>query len=275
MKFEVGVIQKDSWEYFEQFITEDGRNNGDIKLGLTSEGAACGAIAGHFASDTLFKVDSIYVACEARDQGGGTLLVESLLDQLHENDPTIAVKFEFLEMDADTEALYDFLLGKGFVEGESGKYVYIFSIEDFSEDKGFITGGDSDSFVSFENASKKELLELDKRCSDSGYTESVFGSFPGSIDKHSSIILKNKGRNVSFIAAEWVSDTVCMLNGFRIPGGKVDRFKNAIATVINRLEEKADHDTQILIRVTDDFERKALEGIFPEAENLYHNFVIV
>lgn len=274
MDFEIGEIQKDSWEYFEQFITEDGRISGDIKLGLTSEGAACGALAGHFIDDTLFKVDSLFVAPEARNRGGGTLLLETLLDRLHEDDPTIAVKIAFLEMDQDTEDLYDFLLGNGFVEGESDKNIYLISLEDFNEDRGFVIGGDSDSFEAFENVSKKELLELDKRCSDLGYTDSVFGSYPGSVDMHASVVLKNKGRNVSFIATEWVSKKVCMLNGFHIPGGKVDSFKNAMTEVLNRLEEKADYDTEILIRVTDEFEKKVLEETFPEASNLYHSFVI-
>ncbi len=274
MDFKVGVIQKDTWDLFEQFISEDGRNNGEIRIGLTSDGATCGAIVGHFVDEELFKVDSFFVAPQARGFGGGALLIDTLLDQLHENDPLIAVKLGFLEMDEDTERLYDFLLARGYVEGESDKSIYLFSIEDFNEDRGFVTKEDADSYEPFEKVSKKEMLELDKKCRDMGIEESIFGSYPGGVDMHASIVLKNKGRNVSFITAEWVSENVCMFRGFHIPGGKIERFKNLMTEVIKRLGDKVDYDTQILIQATEDFEKKMLEETFPEVTNLYHSFVI-
>ncbi len=119
MQFQVGSIKREQMDLFFGFLTEQAvhaykakKNTAIIGL-ATSDRTACGALAGHMEDTDLFAVDSFYVHPKVRRHGGGTMLWEALLDELGGD---VAVRISFAETSDDTEALYEFLIARGYAE---------------------------------------------------------------------------------------------------------------------------------------------------------------
>ena len=142
MHFEVGVME--DTRYFEPFLPQGQIDlKESLALGLVSNNTACGALTGHMDSgQEVFMIDSIFVAKEARRKGGGTLLLDTLLDELREQEEPVPAKISFIEADDDADALYEFLLDRGLMESESDRAVYLIPAEDvwtYVEDGGDIS----------------------------------------------------------------------------------------------------------------------------------------
>ena len=120
-EFQIGVVTAVQFSLFEDFLSS--KTIKDFKadeptviLGISVDEKACGAIAGTMESDDLFVIESFYVHPEVRRNGGGSLLLDTLMEKLHDNDEGIAAKLFFTEDSDDTECLYDFLIARGETE---------------------------------------------------------------------------------------------------------------------------------------------------------------
>ncbi len=125
MKFEAGVIDEESFPFFEDLLTDEAKEDLEadrdcICLGLTSEGKSCGAIAGAMEDEDLFRITSFYVVPQLRRMGGGTILFDTLMDGLYEMDDEIAVTMEFSDEAGDeAEALMAFMDLMGIPEADN------------------------------------------------------------------------------------------------------------------------------------------------------------
>ncbi len=131
MDFNVGVIEDST--FFESYLPSKlEEHEGNIVLGLISGNAACGAITAHPDEERgIYVIDSIFVAESVRRQGGGTLLLDTLLEELRMDEEPKPVQISLIAADEDADALYEFLLNRGLAESESRRAVYLIPEEDF------------------------------------------------------------------------------------------------------------------------------------------------
>ena len=120
--FEVGLVTTRKMNLFECYMTTDVvediyAEEPYVVIGLSVDGKACGVIAGCLVEEEVFSVMNFYVDPQVRRQGGGTLLLDTLLEQIFENNENTAVRLFFTEDSDDTEALCEFMLARG--ESES------------------------------------------------------------------------------------------------------------------------------------------------------------
>ena len=129
--FGIGLVTADSIGFFEDFlpaqtVKDVKKGESTVVIGLTTDEKACGVIAGYMEKKDSFLVEGFYVHPEVRRRGGGTLLLDTLIEQLNAVDRGIAVKLFFTEDSDETEALYDFLIARGETESSynnSGKTI--------------------------------------------------------------------------------------------------------------------------------------------------------
>ena len=123
--YEVGLIENEGLEVFSDFLTEEvisDLKQGEeyILLGATRDGLACGAVAGYPEEDNLFRVMSVYVAPEARREGVGTKLFDTLLTELFQIDEEMVLTMEFGEdEEGEAEALIGFMNARGIPESDN------------------------------------------------------------------------------------------------------------------------------------------------------------
>ena len=268
MVFETGLPGKDGVRTFEQFLVNAGEGaDPDNIIGLTADGMACGALQGHEA-DGVFVIDSIYVAPEVRRQGGGTMLLDSLLEGLEAAGTDIPVSISFAEADEDTEALYDFLLSRGYAEGQVDKAVYLVPAEDI--DPGI---GDDGCAVSFSSCEESEIAALEKKVIGTGIgiSEETLERADRSV---STVYVKDRAIE-AILMAEQTDNNLWTVYGGTMVKKAADAYKKALGATAVKALDQMNINGELMVMAWIDEEKKAIEELFPESEDIYHSFMIV
>ncbi len=268
MVFEAGLPGKDGIRVFEQFLPGAGEGaDPDNIIGLTADGAACGALQGHEA-DGVFVVDSIYVAPEVRRQGGGTLLLDTLLEGLEAAGEDMPVRISFAEADEDTEALYDFLLSGGYAEGSVDKAVFLIPSEDI--DPGI--GGDSCA-VSVSTCEESEIAALEKKIVNTGVE--VSGETLGRADRDVSTVYFKDRSIEAVLMAEQTDNNLWTIYGGTMVKKTADAYKKALGATAVKALDQMNINGELMVMAWTGEEKRAIEELFPESEDIYHSFMIV
>ena len=269
MEFKIGLVDKNNIGAFENYLLKTDSSGEDrYIIGLTdTEGSACGAIAGHLSGDS-FIVDSFYVAPSVRRQGGGTLLLDTLLESLREEDEELTVRISFAETDEESEALYEFLLALGYAECSVDKAVYLIPAAEIDPNTEIVPEA-----VPLSKWSDENIRILEKKVLETGIGISK-GTLAEANRTVSTVYYKNGREEALLMAMKQEEGFWYILGGIMIENA-YDAYKKALAATAVKAYRKMDDDGELMIMAWLDKEKEIIEEMFPGCENLYHSFVIV
>lgn len=265
-------VTKANHSFFQNFIPDSVNNaykqgTAFIMLGLVEGTKAVGAITATFA-DADMQILSIYVSPDYRRQGGGSLLLNTLVEAT--NEYVMDYSVDFLLNTQDSEELEAFLLAMGFdYRTEKISDMYAISLSDIIKTKAF---KENDSFgVTFASLDENEYSRLKKYA----VAEAAFipekGLDATEVDRDVSILYKKESTINGFIVFEKISENTLMISGIQNNGDKMapaNMMQRAFTECLNKYGDKL----TLLVEPVNDVVRGFVEMV-PEAKNVARSMV--
>ncbi len=254
-------------KYFEPFFVasvNESYKSGDaiIMFGLVEGSIAVGAIAATF-TDMDIQILSLYVAPDYRRQGGGSLLVNTLMDLTR--DYVVNYSIDYLLNSSDSEELEAFLAAQGFEETRGTiSDMYSIKLGDIVDNSVFKK---DDSFgVDFASLDEHEYGRLQKYAVATDAYIPEKGLEADGVDKDVSILYKKDDELKGFIVFEKVAEDTLLVSGIQNDGDMTvpsNLMKRAFTECLN----KYGANLTLLVEPVNDVVRGFVEMI-PAAKNI-------
>ena len=269
MGFETGLVEGSDLRAFSGYIPDYISTDDEFVIGLTFAGDACGALVGHFGGEEIFDIDSLYVDPSVRRQGGGTLLLDTLEEELPELGDDVLARIAFAETDEESESLMEFLLSRGYATSAVDKAVYLIPEDEAGE--AFDSLISDSSFAQTDDWEEKDLHKLIQK---SGIGLKSDPTTPVVFDTELSAVITKDKKIESYIAALSRDSGLYALFAATMPDSGEGALEAAFAAFWNKISGSISPSDEILITAWKPEDKAAIERLFPESEDIYRSFFI-
>lgn len=203
----ITAVNEENLLYFQNFLlpetAEQLRNRNPVTvLGLVQGSTACGAAAGYLDNDVFYLL-SLFVAPEYRRKGGGTLLLDTLLEALRTIPDLYYMQADYTITENDHLSLEPFLKKNGFCFQEKQNSYYSVTLGSLSE-SGFFANlsevaGFPEGILPFSHIPEiyQNLLKRSLTAEESGPTEDPSGD--AAIDSELSLGVVEDGKITAYV----------------------------------------------------------------------------
>ena len=238
------------------------------------EETAIGVLTGHFDGDDTFSLTNIFVVPGKRRMGAGTLLLDTLLEELHSGVSVETEVFgpESIEEPPD-ETLKGFLLAQGFVS--------------YTPDSSLYTMSFLDAIIALEPRVKKlgqkaksfsQYLPKDVRAAGLFAIQEGLpvpaGGFPSEgIDEDLSSLIYEDDKLGGYLIVDRFQNNHLTISGL-YSDGNPKNIGMLFANTLFQAEQRIEEEEIIMVPVISSQGERLLKRVFPEARKISENYCL-
>ena len=239
-------------------------------LGLTEKRLAVGAAAGYL-SGRLFQIASLYVAPDYRRQGGGRLLVESLLRLTRGQADGLEIRFTATK--EEQQALPPFLERMGFVrQDDRGETIFQIRLEQIARVPFFAKGG-AGRGTPFAQLGDSQLLDAEHAAAAVDAPMPTGGLRGQRVDRDVSMAAVADGVVQAYVVGDTGWSGGLRLSALWSRSKDASVLPGLLRAALTKAAEKYAPETRVILQTVNQSSAALLSGLLPEAEPVSHTYV--